>query len=161
MAAVRAQRRWAQGPPHGAVHRSCIEQSLNRADEIPGVAVPTVSGAENGPGERAPGYSRDFNSSAGWKRRISRAISALPLKPAQCSAVAPMSPGVFTGQPASNIKRTALVLLLCAASGSLACSGSDSAPAGSGCWERKSSQQRLRRPVRRPGPASGLPGCVA
>src|SRR6185437_7549610 len=85
-----------------------------------------------------PAYSRDFNSSAGWNRSISRIISALPLNPAQCSAVAPISPGISTGHPASSISRTAFVLLFCAAFGNFRWSASVSVLAASGCFDRNS-----------------------
>jgi hypothetical protein len=75
-------------------------------------------------------------------------ISALPLNPAQCSAVAPISPGVSIGQPASSISRTALVLWFCAAFGSVRWSDSDGVFAPSGCFNTR--ETPLRRQVHRP-----------
>ena len=79
------------------------------------------------------------------KGQNSRAIAALPLNPAQCSAVAPISPGVSTGHPASNISRTAWVLLLCAASGSFFRSSAVSELAASG-FRRRNSSNAARSP---------------
>ena len=80
----------------------------------------------------------DSSASAGLNRRISRVMVELPWNPAQWRAVAPNSPGVSTGQPASSISRTASVLLVCAAIGSFRWSASVSVFAASGYRERNS-----------------------